>query len=464
MPTILALSLTAMMPAQAGTAQEGAASAAVYDADRQHLWNRLHCMFYVRHVPLTGLEHRPSDAPLRVDRGVRRFGPDVLDPPLSAHPRYLLDDEPFERAVAVLDEFLRCRGGRMIDDPLRRVMLQRDLWAVFDLLHDDPNESLPLRMPVVPPYPPRSAAQNARAAELARKLAAVIRALAVPRELIERLPDNYQAATAGGSASTSRPEAEALPADLFSRAGLWVEIALPASGRDVPVHTRYVRGRSVFRTFYSLDERDSSGSRVRARLRAAGRATKPTSEPAYPAGSARGPTASAPAIGGDAPWPVGTRFVLLRQALALDERMDLVPTPITESMLIRRLVPNPDRPDVPLQTVAEFHLDRADLFAGRAGGLRAVDPAERRFDAYADLGWLRTDAAGRLDEGRPLPGVCLSCHGPFPLGLRLHRGIGLRNTADPSPAEQTINWKSGRAEFLRLREAAAASRAPSRPE
>ena len=48
--------------------------------------------------------------------------------------RYYSDPATFERADRLLDEFLETHGERLINDPLKRAFLQRDLWAVFDHL------------------------------------------------------------------------------------------------------------------------------------------------------------------------------------------------------------------------------------------------------------------------------------------------------------------------------------------
>src|SRR5947208_2747900 len=65
-----------------------------YDNDPQHLWNRLHATFYQRDVETI------------YESKLFPVGPEILDPPLGIHPRSLLDDEPFTRSNAVLDEFL----------------------------------------------------------------------------------------------------------------------------------------------------------------------------------------------------------------------------------------------------------------------------------------------------------------------------------------------------------------------
>ena len=87
----------------------------IYDPDPGHPWNRLHSTFFVR-----------DDLP------DTRFVPDALDPPLWYDTQYLLSKPSHQRALRALDDFLRTHAENLIHDPLKRAMLQRDLWAVFD--------------------------------------------------------------------------------------------------------------------------------------------------------------------------------------------------------------------------------------------------------------------------------------------------------------------------------------------
>ncbi|HLY75716.1 MAG TPA: hypothetical protein VKU80_16475, partial [Planctomycetota bacterium] len=65
--------------------------------------------------------------------------------------------------MALLDEFIRADGERLVRDPVKRIMFQRDLWGMF---------------------------VAAGRPEVQRKLAAIIRRVALAPEEIESLPDN----------------------------------------------------------------------------------------------------------------------------------------------------------------------------------------------------------------------------------------------------------------------------------
>src|SRR5260370_30321067 len=102
--------------------------------------------------------------------------------------RYLLTGPGHKPAVAVLDEFLETNGAQLIEDPLKRALLQHDLWALFDSV---------LANPVWSDYPAPDGKKKdpykAERAELATRVHKVIRRLALTRKQIDALPNNYAA-------------------------------------------------------------------------------------------------------------------------------------------------------------------------------------------------------------------------------------------------------------------------------
>jgi hypothetical protein len=85
----------------------------IYDPDPRHLWNRLHRALWVRTGP-----------------DGKEYGHDRLDPLLRKETKHLLEGESHAQAIAVLDEFLAARGEKLVNDPLKRAVLQRDLCAL----------------------------------------------------------------------------------------------------------------------------------------------------------------------------------------------------------------------------------------------------------------------------------------------------------------------------------------------
>jgi hypothetical protein len=85
-----------------------------YDSDPEHAWNRLHRTLFVR---------KAADGRERVH---------ATDPFLYENGTFLLEGDSHKQALARLDQFLAEPADRSIDDALKRLALQRDLWAAFD--------------------------------------------------------------------------------------------------------------------------------------------------------------------------------------------------------------------------------------------------------------------------------------------------------------------------------------------
>ncbi len=109
-------------------ADEPSPSRSLYHTDPEHLWNRLHEALFVR-----------------VGHDGRTYGQDRLEPLLWRESKHLLGERSNKNAIALLEEFLKNKGEKLIDDPLKRALLQRDLWLVFNWLegsHDNFAESV----------------------------------------------------------------------------------------------------------------------------------------------------------------------------------------------------------------------------------------------------------------------------------------------------------------------------------
>ena len=88
----------------------------IFHSDESHLWNRLHSLFFVRE-----------------DKKGNEFGGDLVDPYLwPSTTNFLLNGATHSKAIALLDEFIIGKGHLLISDPLKRAVLQHDLWSIFD--------------------------------------------------------------------------------------------------------------------------------------------------------------------------------------------------------------------------------------------------------------------------------------------------------------------------------------------
>ncbi len=69
---------------------------------------------------------------MRVDKDGVEYGYDDTVPFNPVRSETFLTGEAQQKAVAVLDEFLAGHGERLVQDPVKRAVLQHDLWAAFD--------------------------------------------------------------------------------------------------------------------------------------------------------------------------------------------------------------------------------------------------------------------------------------------------------------------------------------------
>lgn len=368
---------------------EPSQSASIYDPDPNHLWNRLFVLFYHQRVSY-GTTYAG-------DKTVTYWvGPDVVDPPLGYLSRFLLDDEPFVKCNSVLDEFLNHQGAELIHDPLKRAMFQHDLWGVFDVLvqADFTNPEQPLLTP----------SQEQHRIVLERKIGQVIHSLALSRVEINNLPDSYAAAVHSGAFS-DRLESKSynfLPPDLFATNSAWFEVN---SGNPHLQHSLIAGGRSVFRAFVKSPAgftnvlgdyiRDMEGWRREygawAQLQQTNRGTASQAEPQRPSTL----------------LPVGTQFLLLREMICLDEKLQMVPTHVVESVQFRSIY---KKGTFDQKIGREADLNRVLLFQAKQGGLRPISAGEPVFAGYASLGHLELDAKGNAPIQVLFPQNCAGCH------------------------------------------------------
>ena len=324
--------------------------AAIYPADPEHLWNPLHDAMLVR----DGVE--PGE----------RIGVDSVDPILWANTKHLLSGESHRRAIATLDEFLAARGHKLIDDPLKRAILQRDLWAVFDWSCGDGR---------------RERTFTAERAALQARLAKAIGRLALTREQIAALPDTYAAAVASGRFAAAPdeddPHAPFLPPDLLDPAGPWLNLFRPGEGIAASLHVRSFGGRSTFEALLRHPAGREAGIKYLQRL----------SEFPEPYVSVRDDSDRAgrhqlvlnPAL---PQLPRGTQVALLRRAMLIDTAGELAPTKLLETVQLRVYLDVPEKPadaKTEDQSFHEFNFTRRGLFADPARALHAVGADEQDF-------------------------------------------------------------------------------------
>ncbi|MDA0765624.1 MAG: hypothetical protein O3A87_01745 [Verrucomicrobia bacterium] len=393
---------------------------AIFHPDPSHLWNRLHHAFFVR----------PEGGPESPD-------PDAVDPPLWPDTSgFLKTGASNEAAIAVLDEFLSSDGAALIPDPLKRAVMQHDLWAAFDWSVNTSS----------PESPERSSDRSL--APLRSLLAAAIRQLALTGEEIDALPDNLANAAAAGvfraDYDPANPRTPFLPADLLDPAGPWVCVRGALEGPSAPIHADYYQGRSPFLVFLRLpgDRKATMGylnELNQATSRAAGGEAKELPQ-----------------------FPVGTMAALLRRMTVIDDRGRIQLTPVTQTLQMRvyRLVGSEVTDHENSQAAVKFRMERAGLFAEGHQGLKAIDWSEplsvsllQQNDRYEDK-----DGHSSIKTTMQSCIACHSCggatiHSVFTYkqddwvpGANLMAPNQLRLlVTDPlSEVKRTVRWKQGR--------------------
>jgi hypothetical protein len=432
------------VPAAASGSPEKAV--VLYDPNPANIWNRLYDALL-----------------LREDSSGAKYGEDSLDPLLWLNSEHLLAQPSHQRALRVLDEFLQTHAENQIHDPVKRAILQRDLWAVFDW--SALQESLSQR----PTY-------DEEKRELQSRLAEVLHRLALTAEEIASLPANYGHAVASEAFSKeydpAHPERAFLPPDLFDPLGPWVCTNGNSNfGQSVAIeHLMTFSGRSRFLVFVRLP----AGRKATLEyFRTLWNFPQP-----WVATDSPGQTDVNPNLPS---FPAGTQVVLLRQMTLFDNRGKVVDAPITESVQIRvyRAITasEPSSPDMTShsalversgQAFYEIKISRRQLFANQAGGLTATRSDEIEFSTLQQQGddifeWW---AMNRNRAGSFVPALqeCASCHsrgGINSLNSRAHLLKPNGAQADPnetpsghprepalqwsaSDGEETITWKRGR--------------------
>jgi hypothetical protein len=372
----------------------------IFDTDPQHIWNRLHRHFFVR-ITDTGEE----------------MGGDTIDPLLWFETKRYFVEPTYQETVDLLDEFLNSHAEQQINDPLKRAVFQHDLWAIYDWVSSPAVNYLDQRI------------------EIQKRLAQIMRRVALSKSEINALPDTYGLAIDAGTFPTSfdthKPLTQFLPPDLLKAESNWVNVG-NENGIAAVTHVQAFTGRSAFYVFY--------------RLPAGRQATLDF-------------IATLPTIRRNAPAPDLMHVALVRQLLLIDTDGNITPSPITESLQIRVLHAKNS------QDVFQFDLRRTLLFAGKSGGLHAVernevelpqfmvhgfDPFESDFITLdqAQIATLnQCGTACHFDSGTD--GIISYSRKPMPLAN--NELPVLTETTMASEVERIITWKTSQENWQTLK-------------
>lgn len=267
----------------------------IYDPNPNHLWNRLNAALF---------ERTAQDG--------KKFGLDELDILYWARTTNLLSGVSHQQAISVLNEFINSHGEKQIHDPLKRALLQRDLWELFGWAArytSSPNEKLASR-------------------ELQSRLATAIRRLALTTNEIAALPDNY--------ARTTKSSAPDLPAGLNQTNGDWLSVSDQNDLLTTPTHVASFGGRSTFQVLVRFQEGRPAAIAYLDQLRRFEHvwiyitndfAFATTNEP-------REVLSLNPSL---PQFPTNTDWALVRRMSVIDAEGNIQPTPIIESIQMRHI-------------------------------------------------------------------------------------------------------------------------------
>jgi hypothetical protein len=376
--------------------QEPPPANTLYDPDPNHLWNRLYAALFVRMGP-----------------DGTQYGTDSPDPYLWHNTKFLLEGDSRKRAIAVLDEFLDHHGEDLIHDPVKRAFLQHDLWAVFDWAGS------------IPAGAGATAGQHYRphAADLTVRLAKAIRRLALTGEQIQALPDNYAAAVASkkfpSAFNPDAPDTPLLPADLWQKDGPWVCIKIN-DNLPAPRHTQgqpqfLLRGGNAFLVFVNLPGGRQATLDYLSKISQFSRPVAANAGPNTPQPIQPNPNMLQ--------FPKGTAFALASRMLLIDDKGDMVASPITMSVQMR-VYPNF------IGAFYEFKVQRGKLFASDSGGFHSVDKNEKDivgfiYDDIFQAGW---------SGNAPKALNCTGCH----FNSNFKNALSLSQFMNPSPVAQAV--------------------------
>jgi hypothetical protein len=340
----------------------------IYDSDTNHLWNRLNETLF---------ERTAQDG--------KKYGLDELDILYWVRTTNLLSGVSHQRAMAVLNKFINSHGEKLIPDPLKRALLQRDLWELFDWSAG--TSWYPVYVSGQHHLLTGQFSEERR--ELQSRLALVIRRLALTTNEIASLPDNY--------AQAEIKNLSDLPHGLFQTNGDWVSVGNKSDSLTAPTHVSQFHGRSVFCVMVHLPDGRQAAIDYLNRLRSFTPILDDKQQ-----------------LNPDLPqFPTNTEWALVRRMCVIDTEGRIQPTPVTESIRIRDYseIKGMSRSS-DAQLLFEYELNQR-----QNGALRAIGHDEKDFSFVHFMGQgIDLFEEKSEDDSAALQNVelktCIECHSP----------------------------------------------------
>jgi hypothetical protein len=453
-----------LAPSLAQSDRIDTAPLAIYDPNPEHPWNRLYHALYLR-----GFESSHVDG--GVYAGIHE---ESLDPLLWVRTKYLIQTN-YQEIIALLDDLIANRADELIQDPTKRAFMQRDLWAVFDWAYS------------------ASAGQrdSAQGAALLHRLAVLMKRLALPREQIDNLTDNYAAKTASSVYSRELDltsylrlgqimqleernpnwnerfayrknpihfviNPAPLPKSFNDPSDVWALLSNRSVDRPLAIsHAFSFSGRSTFLCYVRFPAGREEAAKYLSNVN---EVNERESEPAVSSNTPVDPTQDTQVFHDpDLPDPsIGTQFALVRRMNLIDPDGQIVASPLVETVQLR-IFDEMELPSVILEgrvkclLHAEYRVNRQDLFAGKAVGLRSISAEDREYRTLFNTHGID------MHEFDPVLQFCADCHSQQPRSLLNRRnrfnqssGIDVTTSDAANEANVTARFKAAQADWQEL--------------
>jgi hypothetical protein len=334
------------------------AAPTIYSSRGDDPWNRIFALLFTRTIRVSPWpQGEPYDRFEEGDRAIEALEPRFMT---GFGTGAVLDDPAHSSLLSALKDALDERSPR---PALDRALMQADLWSAFDDLAGVATRTLDAHV-------------RARAEALLPRISALIRHIALTRQDIASLPDNYAAAR----------QPHGLP-DVLGSHSAWVEIVVSPVESSFRMHDDAAQFRRASRVF-----------------------VKPIQPPSnMPAFLARLP---------DAPARSVRHAVLLMQTLLVDVHGRVVPTRLVSDVQMRFITEEGRRGSSAYgdAIVHEYELSRRLLRAGLDGGFVHMGPDAPAYLSTAgnDYGFATPDGnrSGQPPRLATLKGRCSGpCHG-----------------------------------------------------
>ncbi len=313
------------------------------------------------------------------------FGKNEVGPLIYGRSDYPFDDKAFPVLEAALAQFNSLSDKKIKSySPIHRALLQRHLWTVFDA--------------TVPRSHRRPKSFMERRQSVQRVLAALIQRLALSQKEIKTLPDTLTATLKSGKYPQKYDPKDRLkpflPSDLYTKESSW--ICLGKVNDYDSDHAAMAKWRSAFFQFIRLpDGRKASEEYIKK-------------------------------LNKREQFPAGTQFALIGQALLIDDKGNIVPSPIINSIQLRTYLDVTksvlEAHPKPVDCVAEFVIEPLELIKGNFV-MRALGPNDLRYQTIASSSGGLVDPFVEADSKklkRMFPNMqnCINCHTRSRKGFR----------------------------------------------